>query len=133
MADLSPDTHIPVHVVTIEDNPIFRAALMGFLEDAGGFEIVGVAGSRAEALDCSTPMEPDIVLLDVNLPDGSGLRLIGPLRARWPHTRIVVLTLFDVPAKERLSSESGVCAFVSKTQLADELLPAIRMALADFP
>ena len=119
----------PVSVMTVEDSVSFRAALVQFLMSEADCEVVGEAGSCAEALACAPSHEPDIILLDVNLPDGSGVDLIGPLRDRWPRARIVVLTMFELPAKWRLVLKDQVCGIVSKAQLDSDLVPAMRSAM----
>ena len=79
------------NVLVVEDEVIFREFLMGWLEQSG-YTVCGEAGSLAEAVACCREARPDLILLDMDLPDGDGLAFVDEQVARQPATRILVLT-----------------------------------------
>jgi len=85
-------------VLIVDDHPVVRAGLRAFLDLQEDFEVVAEAGTLAEARDRAREQRPELVLLDLQLPDGSGLALIDELAAR---ARVLVLTSFLDEAKVR--------------------------------
>jgi DNA-binding NarL/FixJ family response regulator len=120
-----------ISVVTIADDLAFQAALIAYLEEQDEFAVVGHAVTRGEALECPVSRPPRVILLDVRLRDGPGLELVGPLHARWPDSKIIVLTMFEVPALQRRAREKRISGYVAKADLVRDLLPTIREALHD--
>jgi DNA-binding NarL/FixJ family response regulator len=115
---------MPVRVLIVDDDAAFRRTI-GAVLTARGYEIAGEASSLAEARLAIPRLNPDAVLLDVNLPDGNGISLaadLPPTRASAPR---VVLTSSDTrAAPERLIRGAGVAAFIPKTELiAADLTP----------
>jgi DNA-binding NarL/FixJ family response regulator len=82
-------------VVVVDDHPIFRLGLAASLGDMPGIELVGEAATGAEVLDLVAQACPDIVLLDVHLPDTSGLEVNRQLAAKHPDVKVVVLTMSE--------------------------------------
>ena len=105
-------------VLVVDDHELIRQGLVQALRRAG-HNIVGEAASIAEARASLLFTKPDLVLVDVNLPDGSGLELITPL------IKFVVLTLGDDPASLRIAHERGAAAYVLKGEPVSHLLSVI--------
>jgi DNA-binding NarL/FixJ family response regulator len=122
-------TKLPITVVLVDDNPGFQAALARHLREFVFLSLVAVAGSGQEALALPASLNPDVVLLDIHLPDGSGLYLIGPLLQRWAPTKVIALSFDDYPRVREAALAAGATAFVSKINAADRLVPAIRKAI----
>jgi DNA-binding NarL/FixJ family response regulator len=106
---------MPVRILIVDDDAAFRAGIARELE-ARGYEIAGCAATLAEARAALTALDPDAVLLDVNLPDGNGLTFACEVRTR---ARILLTSTDDGAAPARLLARSGAAGFVAKTELLD--------------
>jgi DNA-binding NarL/FixJ family response regulator len=103
-------------ILIVDDHPGFRASARRMLE-AGGFEVVGEAGDGAAAVQAARDLSPDVVLLDVQLPDANGIDLAGTLTANGPAA--VILTSSRPP--DQLGPEltrSGARGFIPKDELS---------------
>ena len=117
------DLPVPT-VLIVDDHAGFRGTARTLLE-LEGFDIVGEAASVAEALECAAQLLPDVVLLDVQLPDGDGFEVASRLRANG-HRPIVVLTSSrDVSEYGNLVEDSGARGFVPKAELSGPSLAAL--------
>ncbi len=74
---------MPPRVYIVEDHPVMREVLVEYLEAGAEFEVCGTAGTGQEALEGIPGARPSLILLDLSLPDGSGLDLLGEIRERW--------------------------------------------------
>ena len=106
-----------------------RRSLRLLLEQDRGLSLVAEAPDLRSAVARVFEEQPDVLVLDLGMPDGSGLRAIGDLRQRAPGTQIVALSMNDDPAFARGAFAEGALGFVLK-QLADEELPAAVHAAA---
>jgi DNA-binding NarL/FixJ family response regulator len=88
--------------------------------------IVGEATAAAEALTLAATVRPDVILVDLGLPDGDGIDLVRSLRQMLPEARCVVLTLDDSPQQRSRALSTGAIGFVGKHEPTDVLLAAIR-------
>lgn len=84
----------PLRVLLVDDHEIVRAGLRALLAGAG-MEIAGEASTVAEAIDAAKRLKPDMVLMDVRLPDGSGVEACREIRAAQPETKVLFLTAFE--------------------------------------
>lgn len=121
----------PIRVLLVDDNPAFLRMATRFLQENCGNVVVvaGVAGGGEEALVKAQDLRPEVVLLDLAMPDLPGLEVIPRLRAALPEVGIVVLTLLDEAAYRQAALEAGADGFVSKATLGADLLPAIQQAV----
>ena len=102
-----------IRVLIVDDDPAFRDGIAGALARRG-YEIAGTAGTLAEARAALGDLDPDAVLLDVNLPDGNGVAFAGETCSRAR----ILLTSSDADAvPRRLLQRSGAAGFVPKTEL----------------
>ena len=115
-------------VLVIDDHPLVRDGVKRSLT-AAGFTCVGEAGSLKEAIAMIALHNPDVVTVDLNLPDGNGLEIISWARKNSPTIAIVVLTLEDDLDLVSAASQSGAQAFISKSESAEHLISAIRSVL----
>ena len=118
-----------VRLVVIDDNPGFKAALAAYLAGYQDLSLQAQAGSAQDVLALPATLDPDIVVLDIHLPDKFGLDLISPLLEKWPRAKIIVLTFDDYPRMRQRAIAAGAAAFISKIDAASQLEPAIRKAL----
>ena len=115
----------PIRVLVVDDHAVVRAGCRQLLETYGGFAVTE-AGSVAEALLESAKTSPRLVVLDLNLPDGSGLDLIQPLLAKNSAIRILVFTMHEDPAYAARALEAGAHGFVTKGDDPDIIVQAAR-------
>jgi DNA-binding NarL/FixJ family response regulator len=110
-------------VLIVDDHPSFRASARAMLESEG-FEVVGEAAGGAEALEAVDRLEPEIVLLDVQLPDMTGFDVCAALEARnGDRPEIILVSSRDVSDYgEELVDASCACGFVQKGELSGELV-----------
>ncbi len=122
-------------VLLVDDNPIFLRILTRFLSEHGE-GLVQIAGSVVGGRDAvveARRIRPDVVLLDLAMPDLPGLELLPRLREALPGTIIVVLTLMDLPDCRRAALAAGADDVVSKVSLDRDLVPAIRRLVSGGP
>ena len=115
-------------MLVIDDHPLVRDGVKRSLT-AAGFVCVGEAGSLKEAIAMIALHNPDVITVDLNLPDGSGLEIISWARKHSPIIAIIVLTLESDLELVSVASQSGAQAFISKSESAEHLISAIRSVL----
>lgn len=119
-----------VTVVLIDDHPVVRAGMRAILDAAEDITVTGEGSSGADALRLTDQHCPDVLVLDVNLPDLSGLEVARQLRARQAQTAILILTAHaDGPTVMGLLA-SGARGYVLKDEAPETLLSAIRVVAA---
>jgi DNA-binding NarL/FixJ family response regulator len=116
-------------VLVIDDHPLVREGVKKSLT-AAGFNCVGEAGSLKEAIAMIALHNPDVITVDLNLPDGSGLEIITWARKNSPTIAIIVLSLEDDLDLISAASQSGAQGFISKSESAENLISAIKSVLA---
>lgn len=115
-----------IRVVLVDDHALVRDGCRRVLEDAGGIEVVGQAGSAEEALPLVRKLQPDVVVMDLHLPGASGLQATEHLTATQPSARVVVLTMVGELPMPRHLLEAGAWGYLTKSGSAEELVQAIR-------
>ena len=117
-------------ILLVEDHAILREGLCALLELESDFSIIGNAGDVAEALAAVESLRPQLVITDIALPGRSGIELIGELRARFPETRVLVLTAHNTDEYIRTALTAGAHGYVLKDSGRAELLHGIRMVVS---
>ncbi len=112
-------------VLIVDDNASFRAVARALLEQAGRFTVVGEAGSIAAALRSAATTRPDVVLLDIGLPDGDGISACAELQAVVPRAAIVFCSVREAGQYEDAVRRSPAVGFLPKSQLSAEALAAV--------
>jgi DNA-binding NarL/FixJ family response regulator len=115
-----------VRLVLIDDHEMVRQGLRSFLERDGDLAIVGEAGTAAEAIPLVERLRPHVALLDLQLPDATGVEVCGRLRALVPQTRILILTAYAEDSTVITALQSGAHGYILKDMQLEELLRAIR-------
>jgi DNA-binding NarL/FixJ family response regulator len=110
-------------VVIVDDHEIFRAGLRAGLGPT--VQVVGEAGTVEEAVPLIRAEDPDVVLLDVHLPDGGGDAVIAPVHAERPGVRFLALSVSDSPEDVLATIRSGARGYVTKSITPEELIEAI--------
>ena len=116
-------------MLVIDDHPLVREGVKKSLATAG-FNCVGEAGSLKEAIAMIALHNPDVITVDLNLPDGNGLEIISWARKNSSTIAIIVLTLDDDLDLVSAAAQSGAQAFISKSESAEHLVSAIKSVIA---
>jgi DNA-binding NarL/FixJ family response regulator len=111
-------------VLVVDDHPSFRRCAAALLE-AEGFEVVGEAEDGASALAAADRLEPELVLLDIQLPDTDGFEVARRLLAERPTLRIVLVSSRDRSQYGPLIETSGACGFIAKDDLSRQTLDKV--------
>jgi len=115
-----------IRVFIADDHGILRGGLRALITAQVDMEVVGEAGSGAEAGGGGAETEPDVVLMDISMPRGGGLAAIAAIKRVRPKTRILVLTVHDELGYVRAAADAGAVGYVVKNAVDTELLAAIR-------
>jgi two-component system, NarL family, nitrate/nitrite response regulator NarL len=115
-------------VLLVDDNRAFLRILAEFLSEygEGALRVVGSVVGGRDAVAQAETLQPDVVLVDLQMPLQSGLTLLPHLRARLPGAILVALTLLDPDLYQAATLAAGADAFVSKMRLEQDLIPTIR-------
>jgi two-component system response regulator NreC len=117
-----------IRVVIADDHAVVRRGLRQVLSAEGGVEVVGEASDLDGARRYVRGHHPDVLVLDLNLPEGLSLGAIPQIRAESPNTQIVVLTMQNEPAYARQALSAGALGYVLKEAAESELVEAVRRA-----
>ena len=117
-------------ILIVDDHPLMRTALRITLEDTGGLDVVGEAGTLQEGRQKALVLKPDLIVLDLYLPDGSGLDLIYFRNEQLPKSRILVLTSSKIEKDIITVMEAGADSYMVKDSLPEQLLQAVQTVLA---
>jgi DNA-binding NarL/FixJ family response regulator len=116
----------PVSVLLIDDNPDFLKLTSDFLRQSAEIQVVGLATGGKAGLQLAHELKPDVVVIDLDMPDFSGLQAMPILRDQLPATAIIALTVFDSEYYRHGALSAGADAFVCKADLHKDLTAAIR-------
>jgi DNA-binding NarL/FixJ family response regulator len=115
----------PLRILVVDDHEVVRQGLVALLDRRESFEVVAQAGSVAEAVAAAAKFEPDVIVMDVRLPDGSGIEACREIRAARPETRVVMLTSY--PDEEAVLSAiiAGAAGYLLKQVRGRDLVAAL--------
>lgn len=120
-----PAPSAPIRLLVVDDHEVVRQGLVAMLERRPGFQVVAEAGTVADAVAEARRHRPDLVVMDVRLPDGSGVEACREIRAEFPATRVVMLTSY--PDEEAVMSAiiAGASGYLLKQIRARDLVAAL--------
>jgi len=112
----------PIRVLIVEDHRVVAEGLAALINHQGDMKVVGEAGSVAECITAVAELEPDVVLLDFRLPDGTGAEAATAIREVRPHAKLIFLTREDTDAARFAAVQSGASAFIHKSKAGRVLI-----------
>jgi len=116
----------PIRILIADDHSVVRDGLAAIIGFDGAMSVVGQAKDGNEALACYRELRPDVVLMDLAMPEMDGVKAIGAIRREFPDARILVLTTYDGDEAVFRALDNGARGYVLKTCSTTELLTAIR-------
>jgi two-component system response regulator NreC len=117
-------------LLLVDDHAVVRSGLRMLLEGQRDVEIVGEAGTAAEALEATEQFKPDVILMDIGLPDKSGIEATRQIKMHFPNVSVVALTIHEDEEYFFKMLDAGASGYVPKRAAPEELLTAIRAAAA---
>ncbi|MCC6190960.1 MAG: response regulator transcription factor [Anaerolineales bacterium] len=119
-----------IRLLLVDDHAVVRSGLRMLLESEPNLEIVGEAGAAQDALRLVELLQPDLVLMDIGLPDASGIDTTLAIKQRWPAVAVVALTIHEDEEYFFRMLHAGASGYVPKRAAPEELLTAVRTAAA---
>jgi len=116
----------PIRLVLVDDHVIVREGLRHVLENAADFAIIGEGGTAAEAIVLASELHPDVLVLDISMPGGSGLHAVPEILERAPSIRVLMLSVHDDAEYILESVRAGAHGYCRKDSAPSELRDAIR-------
>jgi len=116
----------PIRVLLVDDHQLLRAGIRSLLKDLDGFEVVGEAANGQEALACVEELGPDIVLMDILMPEMNGLDATARLVARFPKVRVIILSMNSTEEYVLQALRAGAAGYLLKNIGPTEMEQALR-------
>jgi two-component system response regulator DevR len=120
----------PKTLLVVDDHEVVRQGLVALLDRRTGFQVVAEAGTAAEALEQARRFQPDLVVMDVRLPDGSGIEVCRDIRSELPNTRVVMLTSYPDEDAVLAAIVAGASGYLLKQVRARDLVAALETVAA---
>jgi len=121
----------PIRVLLVDDHGVVRRGLRGYLELLDDIEVIGEAENGLEGVERCAELSPDVVLMDIVMPQLDGIEAISRIKAAQPQVQVVALTSFIEEDKVLAALEAGASGFILKDDEADDVAAAIRAAHHD--
>jgi DNA-binding NarL/FixJ family response regulator len=119
---------MPVRVLVVDDHPAFRKALTSALRMVDDIEVAGEAGGGVAACEEATNLEPDVILMDLSMPDLSGIDAMKKIHETKPDLPVVILTAHADEGVERAAREAGASGFLAKGTGLQDLVVVLQEA-----
>ncbi len=118
----------PIRVMIVDDHPVVRNGLIGMFAGDTDFEVVGEASDGAEAVRRARAIAPDVILMDLRMPEMDGVSAIAALTAAGVPARVLVLTTYDTDGDVLAAIEAGATGYLLKDAPPNDLFKAVRAA-----
>ncbi len=118
----------PILILIADDHPVVRGGLQGMLAGEADFEVIAEAATGMQAVDLALRLRPNVVLMDLRMPELSGVQAISEIKLQWSEANILVLTTYDSDADILAAVEAGATGYLLKDAPREELFRAIRAA-----
>jgi DNA-binding NarL/FixJ family response regulator len=120
----------PTTLLVVDDHEVVRQGLVALLDRRAGFQVVAEAGTAAEAVEQARRFRPNLVVMDVRLPDGSGIEACRDIRSELPETRVVMLTSYPDEDAVLAAIVAGASGYLLKQVRARDLVAALETVAA---
>ncbi|HKN55236.1 MAG TPA: response regulator transcription factor [Amycolatopsis sp.] len=117
-----------IRIVLADDHPVVRAGLVGLLTLESDFDVVGEAANGLEAVSLAVSLSPDVVLMDLRMPEMDGVAATARIAAESPSVRVLILTTYDTDQNIVHAVEAGASGYLLKDATPEQLAAAIRSA-----
>ena len=119
-----------MRILIVDDHTLMRHGTRGYLQRCRGWRVVGEATNGNEALEKVHKLRPDVVILDISMPELDGLEAIRQIRAKFPQTKILVLSMHESVHMVRRVIQAGAQGYVLKSDLGECLVNAVKSITA---
>ena len=123
----------PIRVLIVDDHAMVRKGLTAFLKNEPGLELVGEACDGREAIQACEQLCPDVILMDLVMPELGGVAATRTIHQRWPHVQVLALTSFQEKELVQDALQAGAIGYLLKNLSGEELAEAIRQAYSGKP
>jgi len=110
-----------VRVLLCDDNDNFRQLLSQYIDAMPGVEVVGEAIDGVDVIDKTELLNPDLVLMDLSMPNQSGLDATKTIKEKWPNKSVIILTLYEDSVYKELADEFNADGFIAKSSIKSQL------------
>lgn len=117
-----------IRLLIVDDHPVVRGGLIGLFAGDGEFEVIGEAGTGRQAVTLARALQPDVILMDLRMPELDGVAAIAQLTDAGVRSRVLVLTTYDTDSDVLSAIEAGATGYLLKDAPPDELFRAVRAA-----
>ena len=120
----------PIRVMVVDDHSVVRRGLVAYLEEEPDLELVGEAADGEEAVQMCEQLRPDVILMDLVMPELGGADATRSIRKRWPQVQVIALTSFQDKELVQEALQAGAISYLLKNVSGNDLVEAIRAAYA---
>jgi DNA-binding NarL/FixJ family response regulator len=120
----------PIRILSVDDHPLFRQGIAAIIDCQPDMSLVGAASNGTEAIDAFRSLRPDVILMDLNLPDVSGIEVLTTIREEFPEARVIILTTFERDVEIQRALKAGARGYLLKSMPPEKILETIRQVHA---
>jgi DNA-binding NarL/FixJ family response regulator len=120
----------PIRILTVDDHLLLREGIAAVLDDHEDMALVGQASNGQEGIESFRRLRPDVTLMDLRMPDMSGIQALAAIRAEFPNARIIVLTTYAGDVQAAAALKAGAAGYLLKNLVRKELIETIRAVYA---